>query len=79
MSESSFGPIGQPLRARPAAVPRAAPAPAGIVGVDLPRPLGGAFQLRILDEFFRPSEADVVALHVFYGIDVDRLAGGFPP
>jgi hypothetical protein len=67
-------PRPQPALHRPRPLPRVAEGLLEAVLVELTRPVGQSFVVRIFDEDFTPPEADVVAAYVLYGLDVAELA-----
>ena len=66
-------PRPQPVLHEPRPIPRVAEGLLEAVLVDISRPQGQAFVVRIFDEDFSPPQADVVATFVLYGADVGEV------
>src|SRR5688572_22161349 len=66
-------PIPRPVLQKHRPGPRVAQGFLEIVLVELTRPAGEAFTVRIFEEGYRPSEADLVATFVLYGAEVRNV------
>jgi hypothetical protein len=67
-------PQAKPNLAKPHAVPRIAGGFLEAILIEVTRPVGEAFCVRIFDEDHTPPAADVVATYVFYSVSVPAVA-----
>jgi hypothetical protein len=67
-------PQTKPNLAKPHTVPRIAGGFLEAILIEVTRPVGEAFSVRIFDEDHTPPEADVVATYVFYSVPVPAVA-----
>jgi hypothetical protein len=67
-------PQTKPVLVKPHATPRIAGGFLEAILIEVTRPVGEEFSVRIFDEDHTPPEADIVASYVFYGVSVPAVA-----
>jgi len=67
-------PQPKPVLVKPHSAPRIAGGFLEAILIEVTRPIGAAFSVRIFDEDHPPPGADVVATYVFYSVAVPSVA-----
>jgi hypothetical protein len=67
-------PQPKPVLVKPHSAPRIAGGFLEAILIEVTRPVGEAFSVRIFDEDHTPPSADVVATYVFYSVSVPAVA-----